>query len=168
MSLARRIKKEEMYEKSMVLNISSKQQTLATIAARASTPPERYQAGYVVNDNPDDYTVDARKKRLYEVLGVTDDAALTRLFAPSLPDLRYILGTVSSSHLEESPHQLHWIETLEQIIDATLSPLVPDRCLDATSPIPFEELLVPFVQYARDQLKKQATESYTHLSQQAH
>jgi hypothetical protein len=152
----------------MVLNISSKQQTLATIAARASTPPERFQAGYALSDNPDDYTVDARKKHLYQVLEVTDDAALTHLFAPSLPDLRYILGTVSSSHLEESPHQLHWIETLERIIDAPSSPLIPDRCLDATSPVPFEELLVPFVQYARDQLQIRAAKSYTCLSEQAH
>jgi type 2 lantibiotic biosynthesis protein LanM len=168
MSLARRIKKEEMYEKSMVLNISSKQQVLATIAARASTPPERFQVGYVVNDDPDDYTVNARRKRLYELLEVKDDAALTRLFAPSLPDLRYILGTVSSSLLEESSQQLHWIETLERIIDATSSPLIPDRCLEAISPVPFEELLVPFVQYARDQLQIRAANSYTCLSEQAH
>jgi type 2 lantibiotic biosynthesis protein LanM len=152
----------------MALNISSKPQVLATIAARASTPPERFQAGYALSDNPDDYTVDARKKHLYQVLEVTDDAALTRLFAPSLPDLRYILGTVSSSHLEESPHQLHWIETLECIIDAPSSPLIPDRCLDATSPVPFEELLVPFVQYARDQLQIRAAKSYTCLSEQVH
>ncbi len=152
----------------MVLNISSKQQTLATIAARASTPPERFQAGYVVNDNPDGYTVDARKKRLYQLLGVTDDATLTRLFAPSFPDLRYILGTVSSSHLEESPLHMHWIETLERIIDITSSPLVPDRCLEATSPVPFEELLISFVQYARDQLQIRAAGSYTCLSEQAH
>jgi type 2 lantibiotic biosynthesis protein LanM len=152
----------------MVLNIASNQHILATIAARASTPPERFQAGYMVNDDPDDYTVDARKKHLYQVLGVTDDAALTRLFAPSLPDLRYILGTISSSHLEESSQQLRWIETLERIIDTTSSPLVPDRCLEATSPIPFEELLLPFVQYARDQLQRRAAGSYTCLSQQAH
>ena len=152
----------------MVLNLPSKQQVLATIAARATTPPERFQVGYGVNDDSDDYTVDARKKRLYQVLGVTDDAALTRLFAPSLPDLRYILGTVSSSHLEESSQQLHWIETLEQIIDATSSSLVRDRCLDATSPVPFEKLLVPFVQYVHDQLQRRAANSYTCLSEQAH
>ena len=152
----------------MVLNISSNQQILATIAARASTPPERFQAGYVVNDDPDDYTVDARKKHLYKLLEVKDEASLTRLFAPSLPDLRYILGTVSSSYLEESSQQLHWIETLEHIISTTSSPLGPDRCLEATSPVPFEELLVPFVQYARDQLQARAATSYTCLSQQAH
>ncbi len=152
----------------MVLNISSKQQVLATIAARATTPPERFQAGYVVKDDSDDYTVNARIKRLYQLLEVKDDAALMRLFAPSFPDLRYILGTVSSSHLEESPHQLHWIETLERIIDAPSSPLIPDRCLDATSPVPFEELLVPFVQYARNQLQTRAATSYPCLSEQAH
>ena len=152
----------------MVLNIPAKQQVLATIAARASTPSERFQAGYMFNNEVDDYTVDTRRNRLYKILEVEDDAALTRLFAPSLPDLRYILGTVSSSHLEESSQQLHWIETLERIISTTSYPLVPDRCLEATLPVPFEELLVPFVQYARDQLQKRATGSYTCLSQQAH
>ncbi len=122
----------------MVLNISSNQQILAMIAARASTPPERLQAGYLVNADPDDYTVDARKKRLYKLLEVTDDATLTRIFAPSLPDLRYILGTVSSSCLEESSQQLHWIETLERIISITSSSITSDRCLEATSPVPFE------------------------------
>jgi type 2 lantibiotic biosynthesis protein LanM len=152
----------------MVLNITSKQQTLAMIAARASTPPERFQVGYVVNDDPDDYTVDARKKRLYKLLEVKDDATLTRLFAPSLTDLRYILGTVSSSHVEESSQQLHWIETLERIISTVSSPITSDRCLEATSPVPFEELLVLFVQYARDQLQTRAAISYNCLSQQAH
>jgi type 2 lantibiotic biosynthesis protein LanM len=152
----------------MVLNITSRQHTLATIAARASTPPERFQAGYMVNDDPDDYTVGARKKCLHELLEVKDEETLTRLFAPSLPDLRYILGTVSSSHLEESSLQLHWVKTLERIINTTSSPLVPDRCLEATSPIPFEELLVPFVQYSRDQLQTRAATSYHCLSQQAH
>jgi hypothetical protein len=152
----------------MVLNIPAKQQVLATIAARASTPSERFQAGYMLSNDVDDYTIDTRKKRLYELLDVEDDAAFTRLFALSLPDLRYILGTVSSSYLEESSQQLHWIEVLERIISTTSYPLVPDRCLEATSPIPFEELLLPFVQYARDQLQKRATESYTCLSQQAH
>jgi len=138
------------------------------IAARASTPPERSQAGYVLNDDTDDYTVDTRKKRLYQLLGVTDETALTRLFAPSFPDLRYIVETVSSSHLEESSQQLHWIETLERIIDAPSSPIIPDRCLEATSPVPFEELLLPFVQYARDQLQTRAATSYICLSQQTH
>jgi type 2 lantibiotic biosynthesis protein LanM len=152
----------------MVLNISSKQQVLATIAARASTPPERFQAGYVLSDDIDDYTVDARKKRLYQLLGVTDETALTRLFAPSLPDLQYILGTVSSSHLEESSQQPRWIETLECIINATSYPIIPDRCLESTSPVPFEELLLSFVRYARDQLQTLAITSYMCLSEQAH
>ncbi len=121
----------------MVLDISSKLQTLAMIAARASTPPERLQAGYMVNDDPDDYAVDARKKRLYKLLGVKEDAALTRLFAPSLPDLRYILGTVSSLHLEESSHQLRWIETLERIISTTPSSITSDRCLGSDIPRSF-------------------------------
>jgi hypothetical protein len=66
----------------MVLNLSSKQQTLATIVARASIPSERFQAGYVLNNDNDDiehYRVATRRKRLYQLLGVKDDAALTCL-----------------------------------------------------------------------------------------
>jgi hypothetical protein len=46
----------------MVLNIPAKQQVLATIAARASTPSERFQAGYMLSNDVDDYTIDTRKK----------------------------------------------------------------------------------------------------------
>lgn len=163
----------------MVLSLPSKQQTLAKIAARASTPPERFQAGSVLSDDNDpieNYRVATRKKRLYQLLDVKDDAALTRLFASSVPDLRYLVEPVSSSQFEEhSLQEGHWIETLERIIartSASLSEgaetLAPDRCLKSSSPLPFEELLLPFLHYARDQLQTRAATSYACLSEQAH
>jgi hypothetical protein len=162
-------------ETHMLLQMSRKQQVLAMIAARASTPPERLQTDYDLCQASNDDAVQRRQQRLEQMLGISSEEALVRFYAQSYPHLESISQLLSPVQLKEPTQLPHWIEPLESILARTSASLAEeggsnglDRCLQPESPQPFEELLLPFVQYARAQLQIRAAHAYSCLSKQAH
>ena len=85
----------------MLLQMSRKQQMLATIAARASTPPERLQTDYECCLASSDDAVQRRQQRLEEMLGTSSEEALVRFYAQAYPHLESITQLLSSVQLFE-------------------------------------------------------------------
>lgn len=159
----------------MSLQISQKQQVLATIAARASTPPERLQTCYELCQATMDSTVQRRQQRLEQVLGGRNGEALARFCAQSHLDHEQIIKMLSPVQLKELTQLPDWIEPLESIFALASTSLAGeehssdlDRSQRPDSPLPFEDVLLPFVEYARVQLQTCAAKAYPCLSEQAH
>ncbi|RCJ40612.1 hypothetical protein A6770_37720 [Nostoc minutum NIES-26] len=78
------------------------------------------------------------------------------------------LGDINTSKNQHFPT---WLETLNQCLNFAedISVTVEnDRCLNPQEPLPFQQVLLPFIYWARKQLKARASSQYELLSHIAH
>lgn len=142
----------------MVTKLSDKKQLLATIALRASSPPERLQQ--LPNEpcgEASEHDGQAHLQRLYRLVGATDEETKACFLAQLHLNEAQIIHALSLPVLEEETIWSAWVLELEQImskymLQAWQEKISLDRSLVQGAPMPFEELLVPFVQYAREQV----------------
>jgi type 2 lantibiotic biosynthesis protein LanM len=136
------------------------------IAARASTPLERFQYAAPVEQMTAQSDQQARQRvqHLATVLGADDEEGLGRFLASIHLDRQQLSSFLASPDSEGLGFQPSWIEVLEQVVlmdsDATsqlLNASARDRACFADDPIPFEEVLLPFLRYAREQCFQGAT-----------
>jgi len=151
----------------------------ARIVEKASLIPERLAGGFVPDDaQPNDVLVAARLDKWGQTVAKGDWKKFARRLAHDDLDLsatRRVLGAV---RLDEDQTLPAWSYTLREVIqDAEALPLkhleqsvesptcwgrtiARDRCLDPADPIPFEDVLLPFIHVARQRLIAQPDTHY--------
>jgi type 2 lantibiotic biosynthesis protein LanM len=133
------------------------QDLLERIAARASMPPERSllrnEAAYEVCESE----VQARVEHLYDLVGATDDEQMARFLIQHQLDSEQ-LGRFLSSPLRLPDPPPSWIAVLEQVVREEVPGAsqrnvmaAQDPSLLAKDPLPFQEVFLPFLHYARQQ-----------------
>jgi type 2 lantibiotic biosynthesis protein LanM len=138
-----------------------KKRLLDTIAALASTPKERLRQEWVTDTSISSIDVQNRLQRLCKLVGAENEEKEKRLLDQLLLGREQLIRSLSLPISIETTSRPGWVSTLEHILlddDATSTPqskmvAAPrDICLRPEKPLPFEELLLPFVHYAREQL----------------
>ncbi len=145
----------------MIAETLQERQLLSTIVALASTPAERLQIQWVTDASISNTDAQERLERLYKLVGAEDEEKGKLLFEYLQLSHEQVMQVLSSSPLPmEITYRPAWVITLEQIL-SDYSTRIPrreigtdsvDLCLEAETPVPFEELLLPFIHYARRQL----------------
>lgn len=134
---------------------------LDRIAARASTPPERQSLGNETGSWASQSEVQTRIEHFYDLVEATDDEKVERLLAHYRLERRQIASFLSSPPQKLAGPQPAWIEVLERIVTeyasstcqgSNTSYLDPSLLVDG--PLPFEEVLLPFLRYARHQYRQ--------------
>jgi type 2 lantibiotic biosynthesis protein LanM len=125
---------------------------LDVIAARASTPPERHPLCDPI-EAVTSQQAQQRVERLYTLLGTNDDKMVQRFLALYHLDQQQLTSFLASPSLGRQGFRTDWIEVLEQVVTTCTEPTSQqpdaDRALFAEDPIPFEEIVLPFLRYAR-------------------
>ncbi len=133
---------------------------LDAIAARASVPPER-----LFWNNEDtcigvESNVQARLEHLYALVEATDSEKIERFLA------QHDLDQARIGRFLFTPQRLtgplpSWIGVLKQVVRQDVSHFsqytylaAHDPALSAADPLPFEEVLLPFIRYARKQYEQ--------------
>jgi type 2 lantibiotic biosynthesis protein LanM len=144
---------------------------LAGIAAAASTLAERL-AGSVVpcRFDGEGAIVERRLDRWRHVVAKGDGALFARRLAwdgLGLERVRPLLGVVRQ---EDGVPLPAWAQTLADVVRAAGAGKIehPERFLDAGDPLPFEDVLLPFVLVGRQRLEQQAWLTYIQFEPQAH
>jgi type 2 lantibiotic biosynthesis protein LanM len=142
---------------------------LNAIAARASTPPERQRLEHQADTGASEGDIKARVEHLYSLVGATDEEKIQQFLAYHHLDQQQIESFLSSPPPELLADQLpDWTRVLERVvteftlnIDKERNTTPTDPSLWAEDPLPFEEVLLPFVQYARQQSRQRVA---SHIS----
>ncbi len=144
---------------------------LAGIAAAASTLAERL-AGFVVPCRPDGdgASVERRLDRWRHVVAEGDGAFFARRLAWDGLDLQRVRPLLGAVRLDDGVPLPGWTETLAYVVRVagTEKTENPARFLDAGDPLPFEDVLVPFVLVGRQRLVQQAGPTYRQFEPPAH
>jgi type 2 lantibiotic biosynthesis protein LanM len=159
------------------IEVSSRNQILEEIAARASTPPERNHYSYRVEDLTPQLQQQAQQRvqDLSTLLGSDDDEVLQRFLEFYHLNQWQVSTCLTSPVSEKLGFRPDWIEVLEQVVmmcwdPTSLHPDVPslDRACFPEEPVPFEEVLLPFLRSARQQyLQSFSPQSVSLVSEQA-
>ena len=157
----------------MITEMSSKSQLLDTIAVRASFPLERlhHQAkGYARTDEPG---WRESLQHLYDVVQATDEEKQARFLAHLTIDEQQMIQALSLPASTEQVTGSSWITLLDHIVSTDREKLlqeeatVQDRTFFPKAPRPFEELFLPFIQYARQQIQNLVPDYASLLSDRA-
>jgi type 2 lantibiotic biosynthesis protein LanM len=133
-------------------------QVLDMIALRASTPPERQHMCDPIEGEPSESQQQALKRvqHLSASLETNDGETLQRFLALYHLDQQQVTSFLASPASGKQAPRPDWIEVLEQVVTKYTTPPslqghIPslDRALFAEDPEPFEEILLPFLRYAR-------------------
>lgn len=156
----------------MLTEISHKRQLLNIIATRASSPSERLQGAEIDETGIEQQDIQEHLQRLYTVVKATDKVQQARFLAHLHLNEHQIKRALSLPVVHEETSGASWTVILEHILTQQRQDLIPkgmsrDRCLVPTAPMPFEELLLPFIHYAREQLMIQVPEQGALLSKRA-
>ena len=143
--------------------------SLRAIAAKASTIHERLGADFVpATDESQDHLVAARMQAWVKAAAHSDWAAFAnRLEWDGLDPVavRRILGSVClRPHAALPP----WTATLSDVLQLAQQPRERERCLDEQHPIPFEDVLAPFVTWARAKCASKSGDAYASFTPRAH
>jgi type 2 lantibiotic biosynthesis protein LanM len=156
----------------MAENIILYHSQLDAIGVRASTPFERQQLEYESDQHTSEQELQSRLQQLSQVLGASDSQHIERFLAQHHFDQQRIRHLLSPSHFTPSSIRPDWIKKLEQILtdcdSNTANALSLDRSQLSQDPIPFEELLFPFIYFARTQLSLRCLSQVSLLSDLAH
>jgi class II lanthipeptide synthase len=156
---------------------SPARQRARAIAARASTLYERLGPLFVADNDggAGDVAVDARQSEWRQAMAGSDVALWqARLMWDGLTidSARRALGAV---RLQEGALLPAWMRTLIAVCDLYPAPSILGLgrehdwpFLDPEEPLPFEEVVAPFVHHARQRCAAQAGMAYQLLSDQAH
>lgn len=131
--------------------------------ATASLVPERLAGGYVPDESrPSQALAEARLEKWRQVVAGGDRRRFERRLACdglSLGAVRRVLGTVHLGHGQALPA---WADTLRQALSVEATGPA-GRTTDAFLPLPFEDILQPFVHVARQQLLNRPGAHYARL-----
>jgi lantibiotic modifying enzyme len=146
------------------LDLVTKQQMLATMAAQASASRAGLPQHRLKADLPHPHLY-ARQERLSTQMRAKNNKARDRWHPRhGLHDEQTAVMFSPSCWDKEEPLPA-WIETLEEILSGfDAGPQPQDRSLLPEKPLPFEELLLPFVLFARQRLALLAPQESTLLS----
>lgn len=148
------------------------QDELSQLAVQASTLAERLEGNFISVDAEQDAGLIAeRLTRWRQAVAKGDESQFNkRLDWDGLTPER-IHAALGVLRLPEDMVLPEWTETLNEILQSLPTPGVATvyRFIEKETPIPFEELLAPFVVYGMHELAKRAGETcYKRLSEQGH
>lgn len=146
------------------------------IVERASTITERLNSGFVLDQPPEnDPIVDSRIEQWCQVVAQGDWEKFEQRLAwdgLDLSTVRCVLGSVRLSNDQQLPT---WAKTLDKCLQAntavnldSLTDSGKNRFLNPQSQLPFEEVLLPFIYVARQNLLASAGNHYNLVSEKAH
>jgi type 2 lantibiotic biosynthesis protein LanM len=151
---------------------------LIEIVENSSTIHERMDSKFVVSLAAENSaTANSRLEQWCQVVAQGDWEKFERYLVWEGLDLRMarsVLGSITISDKQKLPA---WTETLNECLKVSAGMVMEDlekgtsdknRCLDRSQPVPFEEVLLPFVYVARQKLVTQTGFAYDLLSEQAH
>jgi type 2 lantibiotic biosynthesis protein LanM len=154
---------EEPDMKYPAVQMSQEQQRLATISAQASTLFERQDREHHTSAQLSNHALQTRLQRLYTNLGSPDDETKQHFLARYQLDEQQLASRLSSQEINDTWTRPDWIKQLEQVLseyavtqEEETSSSYSDHSLSSDEPIPFEELLLPFIRFARHQLSQSA------------
>jgi type 2 lantibiotic biosynthesis protein LanM len=143
----------------MGAHLSQESNVFDTIALRASSPLERQRWVHQSDVQSSKHNLQNRLQRLYTRLDAKDDEEKKGFLARYQLDEQQMMNLQSSLGGKALLVRPGWIEQLERVMsefaigsDEGTGLSCHDRAISSAYPIPFEELLVPFVRYARQQL----------------
>jgi type 2 lantibiotic biosynthesis protein LanM len=153
-------------------------QYLIKIVEKASTIPERLSARFVPNESPEnEHLINSRLKKWGQIVAKGNQQTFEKRLdwdGLDINTVRRALGNVSIADEQCLPS---WCQTLKEamqvatsIFQETANESVSEQrqYLDPEKPLPFEEVLLPFVDVARKKLIERAGSSYQLLSAAAH
>jgi lantibiotic modifying enzyme len=155
--------------------MSQEQQRLAAIATHGSTFFERQDGEHHNSAQLSNHALQTRLQCLYTNLGATDNETKQRFLARYQLDEQQLASLLSSQEMKETWIRPDWIVQLEQVLSEYTISLqgetdssYNDRSCFSDAPIPFEELLLPFIRFARHQLSQYASSQYSLLTDEVH
>ncbi len=142
---------------------------LADIVARASPIAERLAGGFDVVPG-DAVLIDARLARWRQVCapGGGDDGVgdrFERRLAYDGLDVDAVRSVLGRVRLAEGRPLPAWTQTLREVLAPSAVSTGPELALDPQEPLPFEDVLLPFVQVARRRLCDQPGLRYARLNE---
>ncbi|MDZ8259870.1 type 2 lanthipeptide synthetase LanM family protein [Nostoc sp. ChiQUE01b] len=153
---------------------------LITIAEQASTVNERLGTEFKAEEAQaikNNELVNSRIENWCQVVAQGNKELFEQRLAWDGLDIETVSQVLGSVHLTEAQDLPSWTETLKSVLEATnlvsLEMLEKgisseNGCLKPQEPLPFEELLLPFIYVARKQLSNQVSTSYYLLSDESH
>lgn len=150
------------------------QQDLIKIVERASTISDRLGPRFTPNEIQDHNPIDARLEKWCRVVAKGNQEKFKKYLVwegLDFSNIRNVLGTVRLADGESLPG---WVETLKELMQAAFSldsdkvGPVNHQVLNSEEPLPFEEILIPFLNVARKKLVTRTGSSYQLLLEAAH
>ncbi len=134
---------------------------LSSIVARASSLQERLRPEFAELDaESSSDIVDARLRRWREIVAQGDTAAFAQRLAWDGLDEASARRALGACALRPDAALPSWANVLAEVLGSTEHAEARDRCLDAGHPVPFEDLLLPFVRWARAACQQAAGAAY--------
>ncbi|GAP94813.1 type 2 lanthipeptide synthetase LanM family protein [Leptolyngbya sp. NIES-2104] len=154
------------------------QEDLIKIVEQASTIPERLGTEFLPNSMQiDNSTIDSRIDHWCQTVAQGNPAQFEKRLTWDDLDLSKIRQALGSVHLANPQNLPAWAETLRAVLESIDldSVLALDKNLleekyplDAKQPLPFEELSLPFIDFARQTLMARSGFNYFLLSAESH
>lgn len=145
------------------------QDWLAAIAAKASTLQERLGLDFdLVHGGGSTELTDARMQAWLAAAARGDHKAFQRRLAWDGLDERAARRAVAPVRLRRAAPLPSWATTLDEVLRLATSSATDDRCLDREDPVAFEDLLIPFIIWARTSCQSQAASAYETFTAAAH
>jgi type 2 lantibiotic biosynthesis protein LanM len=150
-------------------------QDLIPIVERASTMGDRLGSNFIIDESrTNEALVKNRLEKWCQVVARGNEQKFEKRLAWDNLDIDTIRPALGSVRLVEGTPLPNWTETLWESMQFAASLDTPEtinseqyRYLNAKEPLPFEEILVPFVEVARKQLMERIGDRDCQLSQTA-
>lgn len=150
-------------------------QDLITIVEKASTIPERLGAGFSnENESPaDKHLINSRLEKWCQVVAKGNQQKFEKRLVWDGLDISTVRRALGRVRLVDEQYLPSWVETLREAMQVAASVFqetsnesdsAQRQYLDPAKPLPFEEVLLPFVDVARKKLIEHAGSSYQLLS----
>jgi type 2 lantibiotic biosynthesis protein LanM len=143
---------------------------LRAIAAKASSIEERLTSPDLVPiDDPSQDDLIATRMRMWRQAAANDDvSAFRRRLAWDGLDEDLAIRGVRPVRLRAGAALPGWAATLGGILQLARSSTPQERCIDERAPVAFQEVLAPFVGWARTTCERQAGTAYARFADGAH
>ncbi|MBD0347497.1 MAG: DUF4135 domain-containing protein, partial [Coleofasciculus sp. Co-bin14] len=148
-------------------------QNLISIVERASTISERLGPKFTFDDQTDQALINQRLKKWCEAVTKGNQQKFEKRLAWDNLTIQKICGALGTVRLVDDRRLPDWAETLAEVLQAASPEILEEShlhrypYLDAEKPLPFEEVLIPFVEVAKKRLSSQASADYQQLSKSA-
>jgi type 2 lantibiotic biosynthesis protein LanM len=143
--------------------------SLRAIAAKASSIRERLAPDFVASgETTYDETIEARMRAWVAKAAKGDVTTFRRRLAWEGLDENLARRAVGPARLKPEAPLPRWVLTLAEVLQLAGVSKARARCLDDRKLIPFEDLLVPFVTWARSACERKAGSAYACFDDLAH